>query len=71
LPIAHGIAARERIDGAPLYSHPDAGHFVHLEAVDRLVPDRVGFLQSSHPVSPRILDEKLLARWREQHPHVA
>ena len=46
LPIGHAYAAQKRIGGAPLYTYPDAGHFVHLEASEAFMRDALPFLDA-------------------------
>jgi pimeloyl-ACP methyl ester carboxylesterase len=64
LPIGHAYAAQKRIGGAPLYTYPDAGHFVHLEASEAFMRDALPFLAATSPPSPHIVDPELLARWQ-------
>ena len=64
LPVGHAYAAQKRIGGATLYTYPEAGHFVHLEASDPFADDLLPFLRSASPEQPRIIDPELLARWR-------
>jgi pimeloyl-ACP methyl ester carboxylesterase len=64
LPVGHAYAAQKRIGGATLYTYPDAGHFVHLEASDSFVDDVLPFLRSESPEQPWIIDKELLARWQ-------
>lgn len=64
LPVGHAYAAQKRIGGAALYTYPEAGHFVHLEASEPFVGDVLPFLRSASPERPFIIDEDLLARRR-------
>ena len=63
LPVGHAYAAQKRIGGARLCTYPRVGHFVPLEAGEAFTDDLLGFLRSTNPEPPRIIDEELLARW--------
>jgi pimeloyl-ACP methyl ester carboxylesterase len=67
LPVAQGRSAQKRIDGAPFHSYPDAGHFVQLEAHERFGDDLLRFLEAPAGPAPRLIDERLLSRWRAVH----
>jgi pimeloyl-ACP methyl ester carboxylesterase len=64
LPVGHAYAAQKRIGGAALYTYPDVGHFVHLEASEPFAGDVLPFLRSASPERPCIIDQDLLARGR-------
>jgi pimeloyl-ACP methyl ester carboxylesterase len=64
LPVGHAYAAQKRIGGAALYTYPDVGHFMHLEASEPFADDVLPFLRSASPERPYIIDQDLLARGR-------
>jgi pimeloyl-ACP methyl ester carboxylesterase len=64
IPVGHCYAAQKRIGGAELYTYPEAGHFVHIEATEAFLRDVLPFLHAPSPPSPHLLDQELLARWQ-------
>jgi len=49
IPVAHGFAARERLEGVELLVYPGVGHFPHLDQPELFASKARGFLEESRP----------------------
>lgn len=52
IPIAHGLAARERLSGAELWTYPGVGHFPHLDRPEVFSERVLGFVAATEPNRP-------------------
>lgn len=64
IPIAHGRAVAERLEGVRFRAFPGAGHYVHQDDPERFVREVRAFLDDPHPAQVRLRREASAATGR-------